>query len=175
MLNQLTERFNILVFFPQSQNLVELFSYSKEILNLIFLVITQYIYFLISETKYLKELRPLPPSSPVTICFSEISYCDFYCLLFIEQKWEMNLIKTHKPPEEFSKQRVLKNFTKFTGKHLCLSPFFDNVAGLRQLYQLFSSKFWKVLKAYFLHNTSGWLLLNMIIISNNTGVISFSH
>ena len=31
------------------------------------------------------------------------------------------------------KKKVLKNFTKFTGKHLCQSLFFDKFAGLRQL------------------------------------------
>ena len=31
----------------------------------------------------------------------------------------------------FCKKGVLKNFTKFTGKHLCQSLFFNEVAGLR--------------------------------------------
>ena len=34
-------------------------------------------------------------------------------------------------PEVFSKKDVLRNFTKFTGKHLCQSLFFKEVAGLR--------------------------------------------
>ena len=29
------------------------------------------------------------------------------------------------PPEVFCKKGVLRNFTKFTGKHLCQSPFFN--------------------------------------------------
>ena len=29
---------------------------------------------------------------------------------------------------------VLRNFAKFTGKHLCQSLFFNNVAGLRQFF-----------------------------------------
>ena len=32
--------------------------------------------------------------------------------------------------EVFHKKGVLKNFTKFTGKHLCQSLCFDKVAGL---------------------------------------------
>ena len=32
-------------------------------------------------------------------------------------------------PEVLCKKRVLKNSTKFTGKHLCQSLFFDKVAG----------------------------------------------
>ena len=35
------------------------------------------------------------------------------------------------PPGVFYKKSVLKNFTKFTGKDLCQSLFFDKVAGLR--------------------------------------------
>ena len=34
-------------------------------------------------------------------------------------------------PEVFCKKGILKNFTKFTGKHLCQSLFFNKVAGLR--------------------------------------------
>ena len=33
--------------------------------------------------------------------------------------------------EVFFKKGVLRNFTKFTGKHLCQSLFFNKVAGLR--------------------------------------------
>ena len=35
------------------------------------------------------------------------------------------------PPEMFYKNAVLKNFTIFTGKHLFLSLFLNNVASLR--------------------------------------------
>ena len=34
-------------------------------------------------------------------------------------------------PEVFCKKGVLRNFAKFTGKHLCQSLFFNKVAGLR--------------------------------------------
>ena len=43
------------------------------------------------------------------------------------------------------KKGVLRNFTKFTGKHMCQGLFFNKVAGL--------------LKTPFLQNNSGWLLL----------------
>ena len=33
------------------------------------------------------------------------------------------------PPEVFCKKGVLRNFAKFTGKHLCQSLFFNKVAG----------------------------------------------
>ena len=41
-------------------------------------------------------------------------------------------------PDVFCKKGVLRNFTKFTGKHLCQSLFFNKVLGLLQL------KFWSV-------------------------------
>ena len=34
-------------------------------------------------------------------------------------------------PEVFCKKGFLRNFAKFTGKHLCQSLFFNKVAGLR--------------------------------------------
>ena len=34
-------------------------------------------------------------------------------------------------PDVFCKNGILRNFTKFTGKHLCQGLFFDKVAGLR--------------------------------------------
>ena len=61
------------------------------------------------------------------------------------------------------KNGVLKNFTKFTGKHLCQSLFFNKVADLRpatllkrRLYhRYFPVNFVKFFKAPFLQNTSG--------------------
>ena len=37
------------------------------------------------------------------------------------------------PLEVFYEKGVPRNFTKFTGKHLCQSLFFNKVAGLRHL------------------------------------------
>ena len=61
----------------------------------------------------------------------------------------------------------LKNFTKFTGKYLCQSLFFDKVAGLRPAtllkkrlwHRCFPVNFVKFLRTSFLQNTSGRLLL----------------
>ena len=39
-------------------------------------------------------------------------------------------VKKH-PPEVLCKKGVLRNFTKFTGKNLCLSLFFNKVTDLR--------------------------------------------
>ena len=66
------------------------------------------------------------------------------------------------------KKGVLRNFTKFTGKHLCQSLFFNNVAGLRPAtllkkrlwHRCFPVNFAKFLRTPFLQNTYGRLLLN---------------
>ena len=58
---------------------------------------------------------------------------------------------------------VLRKFTKFTGKHLCQSLFFNKVAGLkpatllkkRLWHRCFSVNFVKFLRTPFLENTSG--------------------
>ena len=39
--------------------------------------------------------------------------------------------KKKQPPEVFCEKSVLRNFTKFTGKHLCKGLFFNQVACLR--------------------------------------------
>ena len=65
------------------------------------------------------------------------------------------------------KKGVLRNFAKFTRKHLCQSLFFNKVAGLRPANLLkkrlwrryFPVNFSKFLGTPFLQNTSGLLLL----------------
>ena len=42
----------------------------------------------------------------------------------------MVMWKEGTPPVVFCKKGVLRNFAKFTGKHLCQSLFFNKVAGL---------------------------------------------
>ena len=64
------------------------------------------------------------------------------------------------------KKGVLRNFTKFTGKHLCQSLFFNKVAGLRPVtlfkktlwHRCFPVNFVKFLGTPILQNTSGRLL-----------------
>ena len=65
------------------------------------------------------------------------------------------------------RKHVLRNFTKFTGKRLCQSLFFNKVAGLRSAtllkkrlwHRRFLVNFVKFLRTPFSWNTSGWLLL----------------
>ena len=73
---------------------------------------------------------------------------------------------------------ALRNFAKFTGKHLCQSLFFNKVAGLRPATLLkkrhwnscFPVNFLKFLRTPFLQNTSGRLLL----ILQNSGRKTFT-
>ena len=63
----------------------------------------------------------------------------------------------------FYKRAFLRNFTKFTGNHLCHSLFFNKVAGLRPeacsfiknetLAQVFSYEFFKISKNTFTYRT----------------------
>ena len=48
----------------------------------------------------------------------------------VNKKSGQNLFRSS-GPEVFRKKSVLRNFTKFTGKYLCQSLFFNKVAGLR--------------------------------------------
>ena len=50
----------------------------------------------------------------------------------------------------FFKISVLKNFAKFTGEHMCRSPFFKKVEGLKLLARCLLVHFVKVLRALFL-------------------------
>ena len=61
---------------------------------------------------------------------------------------------------------VLSNFAKFTGKHLCQSLFFNEVAGLRlwkerPWYRCFHVNFVKFRRTFFLQSNSGRLLLSL--------------
>ena len=74
-------------------------------------------------------------------------------------------------PEVFFKKGTLRNFAKFTGKHVCQSLCFNKVAGLRSAnlfkkilsHRCFPVNFAKFLRTSFLQNTSGRLLLNKVI------------
>ena len=77
------------------------------------------------------------------------------------------------PPEVIG---VLKNFTKFTGKHLCHSLSFNKVTCLRPAtlskkrlwHSCFPVNFAKFLKTPFLQNNSERVLLMVNIIKNYT-------
>ena len=90
---------------------------------------------------------------------------EFYSVQFPSERilgWDRN-----SRPEVFCKKCVLRDFAKFTGKHLYQRLFFNKVAGLEAcnfikketLAQVFPVNLAKFLRAAFLQNTSGWLLL----------------
>ena len=70
-------------------------------------------------------------------------------------------------PEVFYKEGVLKDFAKFTGKHLCQRLFFNKVAGLRPAillkkklwHRCFPVNFSKFLRSPFFIEHLQWLLL----------------
>ena len=80
----------------------------------------------------------------------------------------------------FCKKGVLKNFTKFTRKHLCQSLFFNKVAGLRPetcnfikkiiWHRNFPENFVKFLRTPFLTQHLLWLLLHVL-----DNIIFFFH
>ena len=63
----------------------------------------------------------------------------------------------------FCEKGVLRNFTKFTGKNLCQSIFFNKVAGLR--HRCFPVNFVKFPRTPFLTEHLWWLLLTRIKVS----------
>ena len=65
------------------------------------------------------------------------------------------------PPEVYYKKGVLKNFAKFRRKHLCLTPV--TLLKKRPWHRCFPLNFAKFLRAPFLQNTSGRLLLPMAL------------
>ena len=75
------------------------------------------------------------------MCFFKV--CGYENIRFLKQ-----------PPEVLCKKGVLTNFTKFTGKHLCQSLFFNKVAGLR-----IPVNFVRFLRTPFYTEHLWWLLL----------------
>ena len=79
-------------------------------------------------------------------------------------------------PEVFCKKGVLKNFTKFTEKHLCQNLFSLKVAGLKKepWHRCFPVNFVKFLRTPFLQNTSGGCFISLRI-EGNRGKRNKSH
>ena len=85
----------------------------------------------------------------------------FKMKLPIKRKVTEKKISQKQSPEVFCKKSVLRNFTKFTGKHLCQSLLFIKVAGLslqfyqkETLAQVFFCQFCKISKNTFSYRTS---------------------
>ena len=83
----------------------------------------------------------------------------------------------------FCKNGILRNFGKFTGKHLCQSLYFNKVASLRPA-TLFKKRLWhrcfpvnfaKFLKTLFFTEHLWWLLLNHLAISSSNNLKNISN
>ena len=92
-------------------------------------------------------------------------------------------VKTQKqPPEVYHKESVLRNFTKFRGKHLCKSLFFNKVLALRSA-TLLTKTLWHrclfVNFAKFLHiflqNTSRRQFLKMEKETGSDGIFALMN
>ena len=67
------------------------------------------------------------------------------CVIFFLQLKNIHCIFSNNRSscaEGFCKKGVLRNFAKFTGKHLCLSLFLNKVAGLRPA-PLLKNRLWQ--------------------------------
>ena len=56
-------------------------------------------------------------------------------------------------PRVFCKRGVLRNFSKFAGKHLCQSYFFNKLYLKKGLAQVFSCEFWEISKNIIYYKT----------------------
>ena len=83
-----------------------------------------------------------------------------FLFFFIDNILSLFITITSSRPEY--KKDVLRNFSKFTGKHLCQSLFFNKVAGLSRLKMVFSviSIFheWKIILMYLGYRLSRYRL-----------------
>ena len=81
----------------------------------------------------------------------------YYCKKHLESTIRCRLTYFRSSrPEVFCKKGVLRNFTKFTGKHLCQSLFFNK---RETLAQVFSCEFCETLRTPFFIEPLWWLLL----------------
>ena len=91
--------------------------------------------------------------------FNEYESFNFnFVLLFLKKTLAIttnmtNYLARSSRPEVFCIKGVLRDLTKFTGKHLCQSLFFIKAAGLE--HRCFPVNFVKFLRTSFLQNTSG--------------------
>ena len=80
-------------------------------------------------------------------------------------------------PEVFCKKGLLRNVTKFTGKHLCQSLFFNKVTLLKKRLwrRWFPVKFAKFLRPPFFTEHLWWLLLAVLLESKKVGDVFKSY
>ena len=109
---------------------------------------------------FLKILQYLQKNTCVEVSFS-CKYCEVLSIckrLLLEHHQDHRARSSR--PGVFCKKGVLRNFAKFTGKHLCWSLFFNKVPRLRPatllkkaLAQVFSCEFLEISKNTFSYGT----------------------
>ena len=90
--------------------------------------------------------------------------------VLLNKESQVEPLRRSSRPEVFSKKGVLRNFAKFTGKHLCQSLFFNKVADLRSAallkkrlwHRCFPVNFEKFLRTAFIIEHLRWLLLSLV-------------
>ena len=114
----------------------------------------------------------------ITLVIKRNTYDDYESLVFdwiifvcltTNNLWIKHVQK--QPPGVLYEKRSSLKFRKFIRKHLCQSLFLSKVAGLRPAtifkkrlwHRCFPAKFVKFLRTPFLQNTSGRLLLHVVI------------
>ena len=82
------------------------------------------------------SLITLFPNKKIKMKTQNAMTCSYYSKVTSTQnKGSLIFLLFCSHPEVFCRRGVLRNFTKFTGKHLCQSLFFNKIAGLGlQLY-----------------------------------------
>ena len=86
-------------------------------------------------------------------------------------RWNCVKLLRSRRPEVFCKKDVVRNFEKFTEKHLCQSLFFNKFATYNfikkeALAQVFSCEFYEISRTPFLTEHLRWLLLNCWEVEN---------
>ena len=90
--------------------------------------------------------------------------------VLLNKESQVEPLRRSSRPEVFSKKGVLRNFAKFTGKHLCQSLFFNKVANLRSAallkkrlwHRCFPVNFEKFPRTAFIIEHLRWLLLSLV-------------
>ena len=126
-----------------------------------------------AQLRKLNSLKALPLSLMYAI-FKPSTVSLITTLLFQSPRMSVMMVVMtfwSSRPEVFCQKGVLRNFPKFTRKHLCQSLFFNKVVGLRPAtllkkrlwHRCFPVNFVKFLRTPFFIEHLWWLLLDMLI------------
>ena len=100
-------------------------------------------------------------SLPTVVCNKSDLMMNLDSIEYLKHRINLQDTVQKQPPEVFYKKDALRNYAKFTGKHLCQSLFLNKVVGLRLWHRCFHVSFRKFVRQTFFHNTSERLLLTV--------------